>query len=228
MRLIGAVAACCLIAGGCRSHPGDGAGVGAARPVGDATAMILEPSASVAQQDRQIVRRGSMAIEVENVAAAQQRIESAVALLGGQVVQAQAREKDHAQYFLRVPSKALEALMDSVARVGAVTSRTVSAHDVTETVVDHEARLVTMRATRDRLRQLLDRATSIADVVSVERELARVQGELESLERRLNLLKSQVAMSDLSVDVRRRIVLGPLGLVFKGLGTVIGKLFVWR
>lgn len=85
-----------------------------------------------------------------------------------------------------------------------------------------------LRASRDRLRQLLDRAATVQDVVAVERELARVQGQLESLEARLAALRGEVARSELFVRLEQKVVPGPLGAVLLGLGTLIGKLFVWR
>jgi predicted nucleic acid-binding Zn-ribbon protein len=139
-----------------------------------------------------------------------------------------ANEKDRADYVLRVPADKLDALMDSAATLGTVQQRTVSAEDVTDRMVDAAARLTSLRASRDRLRQLLDRATNVTDVVMVERELARVQSELESLEARMQALEGQVALSELSVHLRRRIVPGPLAVVALGAGKVISKLFIWR
>jgi predicted nucleic acid-binding Zn-ribbon protein len=169
-----------------------------------------------------------MQVEVRDVAPAQARLERAVGALGGQVARVEAREDERADYVIRVPADRLAAAMDSAAALGRVESRTVSAEDVTERVLDAEARLGALRASRDRLRQLVERAATVQDVVAVERELARVQGELESLEARLNALRGQVAMSELAVGLRRPPVLGPLGLLLGGALRLIGKLFVWR
>jgi hypothetical protein len=117
---------------------------------------------------------------------------------------------------------------DSVTTLGDVESRTITASDVTEQLVDLDARLNALRATRDRLRQLLERADEVQDVISVERELGRVQGELESLEGRLELLRTQVAMSELSLRMTQEPVLGPLGAILAGAASLIGKLFVIR
>jgi hypothetical protein len=176
----------------------------------------------------QLIRRGRMGVGVDKLSDAQSRLERAVTSLAGHVARLEAREGSRAEYSLRVPADRLDALMDSAATLGKVESRTVGAEDVTEQVIDTEARLGALRASRDRLRQLLDRASSVQDVVAVERELARVQGEVESLEARLTALRGQVALSDLSVSLHQRPVLGPLGLVIAGLFTAVGKLFVWR
>lgn len=172
-----------------------------------------------------------MESEVEELAAAQARLERALCALGGRVANMDAADKqliDHVEYSLRVPSNHLDAMMDSIATLGRVKSRSVSAVDVTDQLIDVEARVQALRASRDRLRQLLERAATVQDVITVERELARVQGELDSLEGRLNTLKGQVALSELMVRLDRHVVLGPVGLALKGTGAVIGKLFVWK
>ena len=180
------------------------------------------------QAQRHLVRRGYIGVAVAELAPARARLERAVAATGAQVSHAEVNDDTRAQYTLRVPPAQLAPLMDSVAVLGDVDSRTVSAQDVTAAVVDAEARLAALRASRDRLTQLLERAASVQDVISVERELARVQGEIESLDARLQAMRGQVALSELDVRIRRKPVLGPLGVVFAGLLTVVEKLFIWR
>ena len=180
------------------------------------------------QPSRQLIRRGRMAVEVASLGAARERIEQSAVAFGAQVARATVEEREHAEYLIRVPPERLDALMDSIAALGHVESRSVGVEDVTDRVIDVEARLVALRASRDRLRQLFDRASTTQDVIAVERELARVQAEIESLEARLATLRGQVALSELSVTLRQRPVLGPLGVLAMGLGNGVRKLFIWR
>jgi len=144
-----------------------------------------------------ISRRGRIGVQVTSLGAASDRLERSANGFGAQVTRATVEERERAEYFIRVPPERLDALMDSVAALGDVESRSVGVEDVTERVIDAEARLNSLRASRDRLRQLLERAGTVQDVIAVERELARVQGEIESLEARLTALRSQVALSEL-------------------------------
>jgi len=189
-----------------------------------------DPSAAANSQPtpRLLIRRGGVDVTVEQVNETRRRFERAVANLGGQVARLDLEQAKRADYLVRVPPDRLEALMDSAAVLGRVGKRTVSAEDVTDRVVDTDARLSVLRASRDRLKLLMDRAASVSDVVTVERELARVQAEIESLEARLNALRGYVTLSELSVRIERRIVLGPLGLLAQGIGTILQKLFIWR
>ena len=177
---------------------------------------------------RQLIRRGYIGVAVADLAPARVRLERTVAAMGAQVSHTQVSDDSRAEYSLRVPPAQLGPLMDSVAALGNVETRTISAEDVTEAVVDAEARLAALRASRDRLTQLLERANSVQDVIAVERELARVQGDIESLEARLQAMKGQVAMSELTIRMWRRPVLGPLGVLLSGAATLVQKLFIWR
>jgi hypothetical protein len=169
-----------------------------------------------------------MELEVEEVAPAVERATALTQAFDGYVENITTHEDKNASLRLRVPAARLDEAIDSLAKLGEVTNRTLSEEDVTVQSVDLEARVASLRAARDKLRELLDRAASVADAVAAQAELARVQGDLDSLEAQLRVLQSSVALSQLSVHVRRRMVLGPLGVVASAIGKVIGKLFVWR
>ena len=177
---------------------------------------------------RLLIRKASMLLEVENPELVARRVATMTASLGGYIEQSRESSGGGVHIKVRVPAGALEEAMDSVATMGRVEKRQISADDVTEQVVDLGARIATRRVIRDRLRALLERASSIEDVITVERELARVQGELDVLERRLEYLRGSSAMAELSVDARRKRVLGPLGLVAVGLGWLVEKAFIIR
>lgn len=187
-----------------------------------------EGGAPAAQWDRQLIRRGDMRLESEKVAETAREVERIGTAMGGRIAYSDAGGDRSARVVLQVPSLQLDAAMDRVGTLGRVTRRHTNAEDVTEQVIDLDARRATLVATRDRLRALLDRAQGISEVITVERELARVQGELESLERRLTTLRSQAAMSDLTVVVERKVVLGPIAALFRGVGVAASRLFVWR
>lgn len=182
---------------------------------------------NVAEATRLLVRRAAIDVLVDDVARAAARAQSILVSSNGYVEREQRAERSVA-FTLRVPEASLNAVLDSLATLGRVASRTVSAEDVTEQAIDLDARLKALLVTRDRLRQLHEKASSVSDVITVERELARVQGEVDSLEGRLKHLRSSAALAEVQVSIRQKVVLGPLGIVAQALGTVITKLFVWR
>jgi hypothetical protein len=177
---------------------------------------------------RLLIRRAEMRLDdVEDPERVARRVTAMTAALGGFVEHS--RESEGSIHLkVRVPADLLETAMDSVATLGKVDRRQISADDVTEQVVDLNARVATRRAIRDRLRALLERASEIDDVIRVERELARVQGELDLLERRLEYLRGSSSMAELDVEARRKRILGPIGAVAVALGWLIQKAFIIR
>jgi hypothetical protein len=100
---------------------------------------------------------------------------------------------------IRVPRERFDDAIERVEHLGDVTHRSVKAQDVTDEFVDLEARLKNARAMRDRLNELLARA-SVKEALDIERELARVTEEIERFEGRLKLLRDQIAFSTITVD----------------------------
>lgn len=198
----------------------------AARPAAAPVPASMAQPVSV-EDARLLVRRAAMDVVVEDVARAAARAQSMLVASGGYVEREQRAERS-ASFTLRVPERSLDATLDSLATLGSVASRTASAEDVTEQSIDLDARLQSLIATRDRLRQLHEKATTVGEVIAVEHELARVEGEVESLEGRLKHLRSSAALATIELSIRRKVVLGPLGVIAQGLGTLITKLFVWR
>jgi hypothetical protein len=177
--------------------------------------------------ERTIIRRASIEIAVANVSVAQQRATAITTSLAGEVGSERISD-GWTTLSLRVPTAALDAALDSFAQLGRITRRTVTAEDATATAVDLDARVRNLEAALDRLRALYSRTDDVADIVALEREVARIQGELDSLTARLAVLRGSAAMSEVSVGIRQRKVLGPLGLIASGIGWTIGKLFVLK
>jgi hypothetical protein len=82
-----------------------------------------------------------------------------------------------------------------------VKSSTVSTEDLTRAIVDTEARLRAQITLRDRLQALLaSRPGKLQELLEVERELARVQGDIDSIQSNLAVMKQRVSMSLLTID----------------------------
>ncbi len=84
---------------------------------------------------------------------------------------------------------------------GSVISEQTGVEDLTTQIVDGEARLRARVALRDRLQAMLEqREARLEELIQVERELARVQADIESRESVIAALRLRVSMSELSVN----------------------------
>jgi hypothetical protein len=178
--------------------------------------------------DRILIQTASMTVEVADPREAVAQAETLTKNAGGYVERSAAREQEAADLILRVPESERDRLLAAFADLGKVKYRSVQAEDVTEQVIDAQARIANLRATRDRLRTQLERASTVKDIVAVEAELSRVQSDLDSLEGRLNFVKDKVALSKVTLTLERKVLLGPLGYFTWALWWGVSKLFVIR
>lgn len=126
---------------------------------------------------------------------------------------AYARNESHAQARLSIRATPdwlrgfLGGLEDDVdAAGGEITASTMSSTDLSRPILDAEARLSAQRALRDRLTALLERDNAdLADLVALERELARVQGGIESIESNLRNMRGRVTMSTADLTYTSRV-----------------------
>jgi len=178
--------------------------------------------------DRKVVRSGELTVTVDAPDDAAREVERIATEAGGFVERSTSTKDANAWVHCRVPAPHLEEVMDMIADLGEEERRSVSAADVTDQYVDLETRLRNNVELRDRLQQLLGRAKDVDDVLAVEKELNRIQSEIETMQARLDRLKSEITLSGLSVSLQRRRVLGPLGYLGYALSWGISKLFVIR
>jgi hypothetical protein len=155
--------------------------------------------------ERSIRYTGTITVEVESVVQAADEASALVIGLGGFVAgDNRSIEEDRAQatLILRVPAQRFTAVLDDLADLGTERSRQVQAEDVTEQLVDLDARIATQQASVDRVRELLARAETIGEIVSLESELTRRQADLDSLVARRAAMSGLVDLATITVVLR--------------------------
>lgn len=88
---------------------------------------------------------------------------------------------------------------------GKIINSSVSAEDLTRSILDTQARLKHQNLLRERLEgHLSTRNAELKDLLSLERELARVQGQIESADAMLKTYKTRISMSELHLSYTSR------------------------
>jgi len=126
-----------------------------------------------------------------------------------------------------VPAENMEDFLTYAGTLGNVENERRSGRDITDQFQNDVVRLDSLRNVRARYLALLDRATAVSEMLSIERELERVVLEIERLEARIRQAETSVAYSTVTVRIRERSRPGPVGWVFYGLFRGIRWLFVW-
>ncbi len=202
-----------------KSMPEEQAADGAARSMPGLAARTESPTASAAEASavsvaragydpasRMIVRTGNASLEVDSLETGLAALRRLAATVGGYVADASIQggrdQVRRATLELKVPSDRFDELTAGLEPIGKLEFANVAAEDVGEEYVDLAARAANSRRLEERLLDLLGTRTGrLQDVLSVERELARVREEIERIDGRLRYLKTRAAVSTLSVTL---------------------------
>ena len=105
---------------------------------------------------------------------------------------------------LRVPAANFEELVTALSEMGDINYKNVVGTDVTEEYLDIQIRLKNAEVLRKRLVKLLQEARTVEDSLAVEKELARVTGEIERFKGRLRYLKNRATFSVVTLTCEQK------------------------
>jgi PKD repeat protein len=157
--------------------------------------------------DRMIVRTGNISLLVEDVTTAIDDIAALAESFKGYVVSSSSwKEGERLVGFIsiRVPAEryneTTKALRDMAAEV---TSESSSSKDVTEEYTDLESKLRNLEVTEEQLLKLMEKATKVEEILSVQRELSNTRGEIEQTKGRMQYLERTSATSLIEVHLEQ-------------------------
>jgi len=175
---------------------------------------------------RLIIKSASLTLVVEDIAAASGGVKTVLNEAEGYVDSSYDEGDKTRRLSLRVPEVQFDKTVQRLGTLGEVSDQNIRTQDVTSEIVDYEARLANLIALRERMKVLLNRAEKIEDILVIEKEISRLQTEIDTYEGRRKVLRQQVALSDIRVTLEKKVTLGPLGYIGYGLYWAVSKLFV--
>lgn len=153
----------------------------------------------------QIIRTAALTVEVKDVPkaldAARAATESAGGYVGDENTSLDAEGHEQTRVVLRVPADRYDEVLTDLQGTGKLVSRTAQAQDVTDQVVDVDSRIRSQRASVARVRDLMDKASDLSDVVSLESELSRREADLESLLAQQASLKDRTSLATITLSL---------------------------
>jgi hypothetical protein len=185
-----------------------------------APATVVPADAAVPRQPS-VIRTATLRLVAKDFDAARASVEAIVAQAGGFLDQVTVNSAAGTARTLtgtvRVPANRLTDALVRLRQLGQVTEDTQGSEDVTDQIVDLDARLANARATEKRLNDILQNRTGkLSDVLDVERELARVRLEIERMDAERVNLGRRVSYATITLEIgeERKVGLevGPLSL----------------
>lgn len=102
----------------------------------------------------------------------------------------------------RIPSDQLDSFVENVKDSANVTNISESTEDITLKYVDVESRKLALETERDRLLELLEKAETVEDIITIESRLSEVRYQLESYTSTLRTYDNQVDYSTVYIGIR--------------------------
>lgn len=151
--------------------------------------------------DRMVVKTAELGIRAEDVRGSAEEAREVSARYGGEVLSSRVYAGSgpvSAELVLSVPSGEFEVALDELRGLGTrIITDTVEGQDVTEEFVDLESRERNLLAAEESLLTLYDRAESVDDTLTVERELTEIRGQIEEVQGRVQYLERRTASSEI-------------------------------
>lgn len=116
----------------------------------------------------------------------------------------------NANLTIRIPAEKLDEFLLAVGEVSNVISRNESVTDVTLEYVDLESHKRVLLAEQERLLELLEKAETIEDIISLESRLSQVRYQIESMEAQLRTMDNRVNYSTVYLYINEVAKLTPV------------------
>lgn len=165
--------------------------------------VSIPPEISALAVGRQIIFTGDVVVEANDVPAATEEIIDAVFAAGGAVWGQDTRTSPDPRTVLtiRVGPADFDRVLEAISGSAVVVSQTITTDDVTEAVVDIDARIVAAESSVGRVQTLLDAATDLNTVFTLEEELGARQADLERLRGQRKTIGDQVALATITLTI---------------------------
>jgi hypothetical protein len=176
---------------------------------------------------RMITYAVELTLSVKGVENARKTLIEKIKACNGFITMERSDEYTDLRIIARIPAGSMDQFVDYAKTLGRVDRERKTGEDITDRYRDNVIRLESLRNARDKYMSLLEKAESVNEILSIEKELERVNSEIEIIAGRIKYAEESVALSSITVNLNEKLKLGPLSWIFYGLYCGIEWLFVW-
>ncbi len=162
--------------------------------------------------ERKIIYRGSLEIEVKDYKKSSDEFQKILekykesAYIHSSSTSLQYEKYHVTHYKIKITPDKLNQFIKDVTGLGDLKSQSMTGEDITEKYIDLKSRLKNKEMTYKRMVALLDRKTNkLNDLLSVERQIERVSGEIEALKGKIRYYDNLVSMATLDLHLTEKI-----------------------
>ena len=160
-------------------------------------------------QNQKLIRTVYMDAETEDMDALLSQVQARINELGGYV---EAREVYNGSMYnstryrnanltVRIPADKLNAFVDHVSQVSNITSSQETVDDVTLQYVAIESRIKALETEQQTLLDLMAKAETMSDLLTIESRLTEVRYELENINSQLRVYDNKINYATIHLDI---------------------------
>src|SRR5216117_2455732 len=170
--------------------------------------------------NRKLIRNATVELEIVSFDSAVQKITAFANEEHGYVAttdsEKQANGKLRGQVVVKVLPENLDRFLQKIRSLGELKNQTLGTEDVTKAYFDTDARLKNAHVMEQRLIDMLKTKTGkVADLLQVEKELARVREEIEKMQGELKYWDSQVQFATVTISLAEKDMEEPAAFLIK-------------
>jgi len=196
----------------------DGAGMNSGSTASKTQGESVKESA--AATDRKLIKTVDMNVETQEFDELVACVEQQVKALGGYIENMELYNgrsyysyksgARNANIIIRIPQAKLDAFLGEISGISNVISRSESVKDITLTYVDLDSHKKALIAEQDRLLQLMERAETIDELITIESRLSDLRYQIQSMESQLRTYDNKVDYSTINLYINEVEVFTPV------------------
>lgn len=174
-------------------------------PTSPTASPIPNNERAVASEDKNVIRVGQIGFRADDIDKTKMDVETLIIKYDGKISNStdQGSGKNrNVSIVIKVEEKTFDKIFNELEEIDAEKIySSSSADDVTEQVMDLQARLNTYKNTEQQLLEIQKQATNVTDTMAVYRELNEIRYKIESTESQLKYYANQTDFSTITVSI---------------------------
>ncbi|MHA6251971.1 DUF4349 domain-containing protein [Oceanobacillus sp. CAU 1775] len=172
----------------------------------DSESMTNEDT-TISDENRKIIYTADLYIETNDYQKTLKSIQGETAKLGGYVVESSmyngsTENSRSGMIIVRIPQEDFNRFIQLVeSESEKVIEKNIAGQDVTEEFIDLESRLTSKRTVEERLLSFMESAEKTEDLLTISKDLANVQEEIEVIIGRMNYLQNRADYATVTISI---------------------------
>lgn len=167
------------------------------------------------KKQSQLIKRAQLTLIVQSIHQTTESITEIIKKQQGDILKFEAQkspdnsQRQTAYLEFRVPQQRLETTLNALAKLGTVENQMITAEDVSDQLVDVQARLRNLRKSEEMVLKIMERSGSVGDVLKAANELSTIRESIERIDAQLRNLQNQVAYSTINLRIESLVSVTP-------------------